>query len=75
MADSAERRVIIPADMELSDAEKERIRAQLESEPIDTIEGTRARIAFVKEEFRTQSKEEIAKVKQVATGKVKVKAL
>jgi hypothetical protein len=71
MTQKEQRIVVIPAGMELSESEKDKIRVLLQGETVDTIQGTRAEIAFAKEEMKLKDKEEVAKVKEQPVEKIK----
>jgi hypothetical protein len=75
MTERDEETVIIPADVDLSEAEKEKIRSQLETKAADTIEGTRAQIVFAKEQVvhKITPKEETGKAKEVPVPVEKMK--
>lgn len=72
MAQNERRTVIVPAGMELSESDKEQIRAQLQGETVETIQGTRSEIAFSKEQFQTKQVEEVAKAKDLPIEKIKM---
>jgi hypothetical protein len=69
MADKWEIRV--PDGVELSDADKARIRAELEGVTVEKLQGTRAELVFVKEKDVFKDVEEVAKGKSVPIERIK----
>jgi hypothetical protein len=67
----ADREIRIPEGVELSDADKERIRAALQGDTVEKLQGTRAELVFSVEKSKIKEKEEVGKAKDLPIEKIK----
>lgn len=63
--------VIVPEGIQLSEEDKEKIRAELGGDTVETLSGTRAQIAFSVNKYKAKEKEEVAVAKDLPIEKIK----